>query len=217
MAAQYRPYRDEDGSDHLDQEQLNWSDHETPAGSLQIYEKTTYEDIKFLGNNRKTLYTAVSVIFLSIFFGFLAGYCIRASQDHVHHLEADPVRSEDTTIRDKVLERISASAIKKRVEEYSGSARIPGSSFDQQLVTEIVQHFKAHNLDRVQVKNYSVLLSLPDANNPNFVEVVQTKGAKRSILSSLTLTNETKSDPFCAYSPSGDVTVSFSFLQVCSN
>lgn len=215
MAAQYRPYRDEDGSDHLDQEQLNWSDHETPAGSLQIYEKTTYEDIKFLGNNRKTLYTAVSVIFLSIFFGFLAGYCIRASQD-VHHLEGDPV-SEETKMKEKVLERISASAIKKRVEEYSRSGRIPGSSFDQQLVTEIVQHFKAHNLDRVQVKNYSVLLSFPDTNNPNFVEVVQTKGPKRSILSSLTLTNETKSDPFCAYSPPGDVTVRFHFLQVCNN
>lgn len=209
MAAQYKPYRDDDGSDTLDQEQLNWSDHE-PAGSLQIYEKTTYEDIKFLGSNRKTLYVIISVLFIAIFFGFLAGYCIRASQDHVHQVRDDSLMYEDITIKDKILERISNAAIKKLVEEYSQSARIPGSKFDQKLVGHIVENFKGHNLDKVVVKNYSVLLSFPDENNPNYIEVVQTKSdKKRIIFSSLTATNETKDAPFAAFSPSGDVTVSF--------
>lgn len=206
MAAQYRPYRDDDGSDALDQEQLNWSDHE-PAGSLQIYEKTTYEDIKFLGISRKTLYVIISVVSIVLFFGFLAGYCIRASQDHVHHLKDESFASVDTTIKDKILQRISAVSIKKLVEEYSKSARMPGSKFDQELVEKIVERFKSSKLDKVEVKNYSVLLSFPDEGKPNYVEVIQTKSdIKRAIFSSLT--NETKGAPFAAYSPAGDVTVS---------
>lgn len=216
MAAQYKPYRDDDRSDNLDQEQLNWSDHE-PTGSLQIYEKTTYEDIKFLGSNRKTLYVLLSVVFAAVFFGFLAGYCIRASQDHVHQVRDDSLLHEDITIKNKILERISAAAIKKLVVEYSQSARIPGSKFDQELVGQIVEHFKRHNLDKVVVKNYSVLLSFPDDKNPNYIEVVQTNNSsdkkKRVVFSSLTSTNETKDAPFAAYSPSGDVTVSFSSFK----
>lgn len=209
MAAQYKPYRDDDGSDTLDQEQLNWSDHE-PAGSLQIYEKTTYEDIKFLGSNRKTLYIIVSIVFIAVFFGFLAGYCLRASQDHVHQERDSSFMHEDISIKDKILERISAAAIKKLVVEYSQFARIPGSKFDQELVGHIVEHFKGHNLDKVVVKNYSVLLSFPDENNPNYIEVVQSKSDKKRVVFSSLNSNETKDVPFAAYSPAGDVTVSSS-------
>ena len=213
MAAQYRPYRDEDGSDTLDQEQLNWSDHE-PVGSLQIYEKTTYEDIKFLGSNRKTLYIIVSLVFVGAFFGFLAGYCIRASQDNVPHSKTESFTFEDLTIKDKIRERISAGAIKKLVEQFSRSARIPGSTFDRELVEQVVSHFRSHNLDKVEVRNYSVLLSFPDDKNPNYVEVVQTKGdRKRAVFSSLTLTDETKGAPFAAYSPAGDFTVRSNSFQ----
>lgn len=207
MAAQYRPYRDDDGSDSIDQEQLNWSDHE-PAGSLQIYEKTTYEDIRFLGSNRKTVCIVISIAFVGIFFGFLSGYYVRASQDQLHNGKDGSFMYIDATIKDKIFERISPSTIKQLVEEYSSSPRIPGSRFDQDLVRKIEQYFTSHRLDKVEVKNYSVLLSFPDETNPNYVEIIQKKGdTKRVVLSNRN--NETKDAPFAAYSPVADITVSF--------
>lgn len=209
MSAQYRPYRDEDCSDGPDTDHLNWSDE---PGSIQIYEKTT-EALPFHANRRRLGTIGLAVICL--LGGFLVGY-----MSHVSHSECIPtmsvalssVKDADSSIRGKILNKVSAEGIRTIVREFSKEARIPGSPFDFKLAKQIADFFHAHHFDKVEIKNYTVLLSLPNENRPNTVEVTHFAGGEYSAVYSTkpTLTDKDNgfATPYSAYSPSADLIVS---------
>jgi len=209
MAAAYRPYKDEDSCDNLnnlEDEGFTWPDHE-PA-SLQIYERTT-EDLRF-PNNRRYLFTCLGCLAFSFLIGFLLGFF-----GHSSHNECVPnlsmslaaVRHEDFSIRDKLMNAVDSQKIEEVVAHFSSEARVPGSPRDVMLIEEIVRHFRDSSFDQVKVENYTVPLSLPVSSDPNFVEIIDRE--ENTILSSL---NETKTakfsvPPFSAYSRSDKRTV----------
>lgn len=66
--------------------------------------------------------------------------------------------------------------------------------------------FRAHSFDKVEMKNYTVLLSTPDDNKANFVEVISESGGRRNVI--YTSKIELNSfNAYCAYSPAADVEV----------
>lgn len=224
MSAAYRPYRDEEASDGQDNERLNWSGSEGhEPRSLQIYEKTTEDLPSFVNSRKQFLYTLLSVILISVVLGFIMGYFSHTHSDCVPVVSValHSVRDEDPRIRPRILEMIDADAIKVGVEEFSREPRVPGSKYDLRMVQKVADFFRSHNLDRVEIKNYSVLLSLPDELQPNYVEVIESNhpSEHRVIFSSLNPLNNTKNHPvdssfhaYSAYSPAGDVAVSFMLL-----
>jgi len=213
MSAQYRPYRDEEGSDGLDNERLNWSDHE--PGSIQIYEKTT-EELPFHATRRAALGT-IGLALICLLSGFLIGYI-----SHLQHSECVPsmsvslnsVKEADPNIRNRLLSMISADSIRSIVREFSREPRIPGTQIDFKLAKQVADFFHAHNLDKVEIKNYSVLLSLPDENKPNSVEIHRRDSGSDFLKVYSTLPSPTVekvknyASPYSAYSPDAEVIVS---------
>ena len=209
MTAQYRPYRDEDACDSSDpdQERLNWTDSEG-RGSIQIYEKTT-EALPF-GGNRRLLASLFTVVAVAVLVGFLIGFFSHSHSECTasHSVALSSVIDADLHVRDKILTGVDRHSMRQTIEELSREARLPSSPADLDAVSLVVKFFRDHGLDRVEVKNYSVLLSLPDQEHPNVVEVIESH-VNRVIFSSLNESSRTKqfSTEFIAYSPAGDGTV----------
>ena len=205
MSAAYRPYKDEDSLDNvqnLEEEILNWSDHE-PC-SIQIYEKTT-EELPF-SSNRKYLLICLGVGLISSFFGYLLG-CF----SHSHPNQCIPSHSNHPStlnICDKLINSIQSESIEKFVQEFSSQPRIPGSQIDFDLSQKIKNYFTQHLLDKIKIEKAHVLLSLPDDKEQNSVSIIDSTH-KTTIYSSITDPLEDHTQPFsyCAYSPAADVTV----------
>lgn len=113
----------------------------------------------------------------------------------------DAIRDEDPTIRAKLLSAIDPDTIGSFAREFAANPHIAGSGQDLQLAHKIHTFFSKHHFHRSVIKNYTVLLSLPDERKPNFVSVVN-PATNHEVYSSKT------AGAFCPYSPSGDVTVS---------
>lgn len=209
MTAQYRPYRDEDGSDSADHEHLNWTDSEG-RGSIQIYEKTT-EDLPF-GSNKRFLASLFSVVAIAVLIGFLIGFFSHShSECSVSQSVAlNSVIDADLHVREKILKGIDRQSMRQTISELTSDARLPASTGDLKSIRQVVHFFQQHNLDKVQLKNYSVLLSLPNRDDPNVVQIVEASNGNRVIFSTQNESERTGdwNTEFIAYSPSGDVTVS---------
>lgn len=215
MTAQYRPYRDEDGLDGLDNDQLAWADHE--PGTIQIYEKTT-EDLPFQ-TNRRFLIGTIGLSLISCMIGFLIGYF-----GHSNHSSCVPnlsvalhsVRDENPLIRNKILEQINEDEIKLIVRHFSSQPRIAGTKFDLEIARKIHEVLNTNGCDKVETKNYTVLLSVPDQQNPNYIELIDYNNNQRTLYSSKNEEKDPSSYSYCAYSPAADITVK-SFIQIIVN
>ena len=77
-------------------------------------------------------------------------------------------------------------------------------------MNKVKNYFTQHNFDKVKVQEKNVVISIPDEHEPNFISIIDTS-QNLTIYSSLSDPIEDDSQPFpyCAYSPAGDVTVSF--------
>lgn len=141
MAAQYRPYRDEEGLDGLDSEQLAWSDHE--PGTIQIYEKTTEPlQLQFRQNKRMMLGT-IGLGVLACLLGFLVGYFA-----HSRHSDCVPnlavalhsVRDENPFVRKKILDKVDADSIASVVRGFASHPRVAGSQNDLILAKQVAKY-----------------------------------------------------------------------------
>ncbi|XP_054154396.1 putative N-acetylated-alpha-linked acidic dipeptidase [Oppia nitens] len=214
LTAQYRPYRDDvDGLDGVDNSDLSWPDNE--IGTIQIYEKTT-EDIPFV-SNRRLLCGVVMLSVLTLLTGFLIGYFA-----HSTHSECVPnlamslhaVRDENPTIRSKILQRVNAKSIRSVIKEFSRESRLAASDNDLRIAIQVKNFLKAHHFDKTELKNYSVLLSIPESNESNFIEIID-QNQNKSIYSSLNADNKDSDSlgAFCAYSPNIDIKSSVIFVN----
>ncbi|KAI1284850.1 N-acetylated-alpha-linked acidic dipeptidase 2 [Halotydeus destructor] len=208
MTAQYRPYKDED--DATDTDHFNWSDE---PSSIQIYEKTT-EALPFQ-SRRRFVISAISAILVSIIAGFLLGYY--SHSDHVDCVYSTPdslhAGGADSTIRDKLFARIDSGRLRSTVKDFSREARVAGSLNNYVLAKKVADAFREHGLDRVEVKNYTVVLSLPDENLPSFVETVHHERRNRIFSTENHLPGRSNESPFAAYSPEGSVTGDIVFVN----
>ena len=121
------------------------------------------------------------------------------------------IKDEDPTIRAKLLSRISAETIKSVVRQFAAASHTAGSDNDLKLAVQVKNFLEAHNFSRVEMKDYSVLLSLPDNTDPNNFEIID-QISNTTIYSSLK--DGPKGQPetvnwtaYCAYSPKADFKV----------
>ena len=204
MTAQYRPYRDEETfEDGQEQSLSNWDNQE--PGTVQIYEKTT-EELP-LGQQRRLIIYAVILVICSLFLGFIVGQLNggkSSPSDHLSSPPASPVGS-DWSSRQFILDQIDAKKMKEFLSTYPKKPRLPSSSADVEAVKIIHEHFIKHHMDKVEVKNYSVLLSLPNESKPNSVQILDTH-QNQTVFNSLDDgKSQDKFSEYSAYSPANSV------------
>lgn len=208
MAAQYRPYRDEDG---IENEQMDWGDQE--AGTVQIYEKTSSNRVI---SNRNLVIGGVGVALLGALMGLLVGYFA-----HSEHINCKPnlavalysIKDEDPSIRSKILALVDPKNIKANLRMFSDTPHVAGSQADQELTLYIKSLWETQKLENVKKVTYDVLLSLPNASSPNKVNIVNEDG---SVFFSSNISFEKHGDSlYVAYSPNGNVTGDLVYCQNC--
>lgn len=118
------------------------------------------------------------------------------------------VKEEDPTVRAKLLNRISAETIKSVVREFAGMSHTAGSDNDLKLAVQVKNFLEAHNFSKVEMKDYNVLLSLPDDTEPNHFDIVD-QTSNKTVYSSLedSAKGQSKWSAYCAYSPKADLKV----------
>lgn len=166
MAAQYRPYRDEDSVDGM--ETTSWTDNE--PGTLQIYEKTT-EELPFNAANKKAFWIQIALFFLTGLLGFFLGYFgpfhpsdlapnTRGGVGQFSSLDHNDLY-EDTTIKNKLLAQIDSNNILFVLKKYENTNRIPGSRSDHEFAQYIYNSFHEFGLDPISMTNYTFKIMLP--------------------------------------------------------
>ena len=120
-------------------------------------------------------------------------------------MSLNSVREENPTIRAKLLNKINSQNIKSVVREFSGQTHRAGDDNDLKLAIRVKDYLTANHFDKIETKNYSVLLSVPDDNEPNYFELID-EMTNQTIYSSLSTHSL---NAFCAYSPNIDIRVSY--------
>ena len=215
MTAQYRPYRDEETFEDGQEQSLSTWDNQEP-GTIQIYEKTT-EELP-LGQQRKLIIAAVILVISSLFLGFMFGQLTSnksVSIDNTSSHHAFPLGA-DWSSRQFILDQIDSRKMKDFLLTYPKKPRLPSSSSDSDSVNMIHEYFIKHNLDKVEVKNYSVLLSIPDESKPNSVQIMDTYKNQIVFNSLDDAKSQDKFSEYSAYSPAKSIEVShpYSFINL---
>lgn len=163
MSAQYRPYRDEESVDGLE---ATWSDNE--PGSVQIYEKTT-EELPFDSSYKRISIIQIALICSVGILGFLLGYfaplhtserinCLGDTK--INKFEASYL--EDSSVKEKLLARISGDNILSLLKEYNGTERLPGSHYEIKLANHLRDSFHAFGFDHVSSTERTFKTMIPE-------------------------------------------------------
>ncbi|XP_029454760.1 putative N-acetylated-alpha-linked acidic dipeptidase [Rhinatrema bivittatum] len=111
----------------------------------------------------------------------------------------------------RLMKEIQAENIRKNLEFFSKKPHIAGSQQEEvTLATHIHDTWKEY-LDGVRIYTYNVLLSYPNASDPNYVAIWQENGteteqsSKKEKILTPDQDDPTVVNPFNAYSPAGDV------------
>lgn len=172
MTAQYRPYRDEETYEDGHEASLSSWDTQEP-GTIQIYEKTT-QDLPIV-QQRKFFAYAIILVIISLLIGYIFGQINVSPSCSVNHPSHQRQKSQPidwSTSRQFIHRSIDASEMKDFLVQYSSKTpRLPSSPADLQAVKLIHDYFSEYNLDQIQYNNYSVLVSLPNEKQANFIQI----------------------------------------------
>jgi len=178
MAAQYRPFRDDDNVDMM--ETTSWTDNE--PGTLQIYEKTT-EELPFNSANRRAFWAQIAFCSLSCLLGFLLGYLgpihhtniLEKHNGDTHTCTHDHLDlHEDPTIKDKLMAQIDSNNILFVLKKYENTNRIPGSHSDHEFAQYIHDAFHDSGLNPISITNKTFRTMLP--RQPSVVKLLNNDG-----------------------------------------
>nr|XP_033808392.1 putative N-acetylated-alpha-linked acidic dipeptidase isoform X2 [Geotrypetes seraphini] len=119
--------------------------------------------------------------------------------------DGDPSNSQ------RLMKEIQAENIRKNLEFFTKKPHIAGSEQDEiTLVNHIREEWESY-LDGVRIHTYNVLLSYPNASDPNYVAMQWENGteteqsAKKEKILSPDQEDPNVVNPFNAYSPAGDI------------
>ncbi|XP_078515472.1 putative N-acetylated-alpha-linked acidic dipeptidase [Lissotriton helveticus] len=111
----------------------------------------------------------------------------------------------------RLMEEIKAENIDKNLRFFSKKPHIAGSSEDEEVLAGYIHDTWKQDLDSARIYTYTVLLSYPNASDPNYVSILQEDGSEteESAKSEKILSPEQDDpsvvNPFNAYSAAGVV------------
>ncbi|XP_005105224.1 glutamate carboxypeptidase 2 [Aplysia californica] len=110
-----------------------------------------------------------------------------------------------------IIEKVSKEFLDSKLRMFSSKPRLAGTKAGTEIAETIKSLWSESGLDEVHMKTYNVLLSLPNASEPNMVEVINKTTGEPVFTSQLYEAalrpedNTTLIVPFAAYSPAGIV------------
>ncbi|KAK7493453.1 hypothetical protein BaRGS_00015353 [Batillaria attramentaria] len=118
------------------------------------------------------------------------------------------IQDGDQEIADILIQSIEAKNIENNLREITRKPHIAGEQADYDLVDYLKKKLTEYGLDSVKAAPYEVLLSYPDPNKPNSVQILD--GTNNTVFDSVNAesnfsTYEGVVPPFNAYSPAGEV------------
>ncbi|XP_053398009.1 N-acetylated-alpha-linked acidic dipeptidase 2-like [Mercenaria mercenaria] len=121
------------------------------------------------------------------------------------------VSNGDPLIRDELMNSISSDRIRENLRMLTENPHLAGTDENHQLALKLKEHWEDVGLDHVTLTPYRVLLSYPNMNDLNYVELLDENNgtAYKSNLTEPILTQEENKTnvvpPFNAYSAPGDI------------
>lgn len=115
----------------------------------------------------------------------------------------------DPKYSNQLHQEIRAEEIHKNLQFFAGKPHIAGSHQEEEVLVNYMYKTWQSNLDGVKIYNYTVLLSYPNASDPNYIAIVSADGVESDLsqkvekILSPDQNDSTVVNPFNAYSPSG--------------
>uniref|UniRef100_A0A8C5QKS4 Glutamate carboxypeptidase 2 n=1 Tax=Leptobrachium leishanense TaxID=445787 RepID=A0A8C5QKS4_9ANUR len=111
----------------------------------------------------------ILVFFVSVtlFFilGLILGYLIGPWE--IWH----PVKARD--VRPEIVSEMKAENIKEFLRDFTKKPHVSGTEQNLQLAKKIQSQWLSFGLDKAELVHYDVLLSYPNASNPNYISIVE--------------------------------------------
>uniref|UniRef100_A0A646QIE3 N-acetylated-alpha-linked acidic dipeptidase 2 n=1 Tax=Hemiscolopendra marginata TaxID=943146 RepID=A0A646QIE3_9MYRI len=168
---------------------------------------------------RGAVLCSLLALVVGITIGLLIGYLLSISvSDPSHKRQIELLRhlvkdgwNDEPQVTSKILDNIDPERIKENLRFLSEEPHLSNTPRDMLLAEAIRDRWKEYGLDNVEMVPYDILLSFPDAEQPNMVQVLGNKG---KVLINISIFDEPlipedkkgKHIPaYHAYSPSGVV------------
>ncbi|KAM4664827.1 glutamate carboxypeptidase 2-like [Discoglossus pictus] len=113
--------------------------------------------------------------------------------------------------RTQLQQEIKAENIMQNLKFFSSKPHIAGSPQDEEVLANYIYKTWQSSLHGAKIYNYTVLLSYPNATDPNYVSILSSDGSESDLsdkvekILSPDQNDPTVVNPFNAYSPAGDI------------
>ncbi|XP_053330467.1 putative N-acetylated-alpha-linked acidic dipeptidase [Spea bombifrons] len=115
----------------------------------------------------------------------------------------------DSKYSQQLQQEIQANRIEENLRYFSSKPHIAGSPQEEDVLVNYIHKTWQTSLDGSKIYNYTVLLSYPNASDPNYVSILSSDGTESDIsdkvekILSPDQNDPTVVNPFNAYSPAG--------------
>ncbi|KAL9966684.1 hypothetical protein ACROYT_G024796 [Oculina patagonica] len=157
---------------------------------------------------QRCVIVVVVTAILAVVVGFLIGYFVPKPKD-VCKVVNVKVSRED--VHDKFEDMVNAAELEKEFRLFTSEPHIAGSKRQDALINHIATKWREYGFDKVEIPEYQVLLSMPQEDQPNTVEVLNNGAVEYRILGKINVTTQDDSTnlfqyfPYLAFAPPGDV------------
>ncbi len=132
---------------------------------------------------RKIILGGALVVAVAFVFGVLIGFFGKSGGNEnggpmFERLVQDKFQVEQEMVR-KLIADVDATKIRSFHQELTREPHIAALKRDKELVTWMVEQWKAAGLDRVELAEYDFYLSWPNQTNPNKIRLLDDQGAVR--------------------------------------
>ncbi|KAL5004027.1 hypothetical protein ScPMuIL_017483 [Solemya velum] len=164
----------------------NPNDSEDPSDTRRLYEADPPKTLK-RGRCISTwtfslLILAASVLFLM---GLFIGYYVRESQSGPTNDSCNGVMQRKDSFDPQKLESIhknhmnflSSENVRRYIREFStGEPELTNTHWDKTVVNHIRSEFNKFGLDKVDIQNHNIVVTYPDPERPNHLEIINSSG-----------------------------------------
>lgn len=154
---------------------------------------------------KRVVIAVVLTVLLALVLGFLIGYFVpktgASGRKDVH----------ETDERVELEDEVSATKVEEEFRYFTSQPHVGGTERQDVLINHIATKWREYGFDDVETPEYQVLLSLPQEDQPNTVEVLNNGVVEYSMIGKINVTtgHESKSSfqyfPYLMYAPPGVV------------
>nr|XP_039265961.1 putative N-acetylated-alpha-linked acidic dipeptidase [Styela clava] len=130
------------------------------------------KNLMMLKKRQVVLYSIVGPS-LTLLLGVIIGIIINPSE---FKLEYDDSADSNNKVTEMLFNEMKAENIKDNLRYFASNTHIAGSIQEEEVLVDHIVNKWQKQLDKVEVYPYEVMLSMPNASDPNYVGILDTNG-----------------------------------------